>query len=330
MLALLPLVLACAGGDPAVVRRPHRGDGGATSGDGGSGTDGGGWTDGGSGTDGGSPTEGDDTGTDGGSPAPLPLVVVTWNLESGDATLASHTERVAAVTGEALWAFEEVQNEDWARAVAEAAADADQAPFEVLVGTTGGADHLALAWEPDRLDLLDWEELDQVNVGGNVRAPLVGHFRLAEGGELLVMVNHLWRSDEDARHRQASLLHDWALEQTLPVIALGDYNFDWQVEGGEVHHDAGYDLLTADGAWTWIQHDPLWETHCSDYDSVLDFVFLGASAAGWTGRAEVIAPEGPQCEDTPTRSDHRPVWAELEPAPTPRRGSPASRRRWRR
>jgi endonuclease/exonuclease/phosphatase family metal-dependent hydrolase len=78
----------------------------------------------------------------------------------------------------------------------------------------------------------------------------VAHFRLKPAGpELLFMVNHLYRGNADGRHEQARLLNAWAREQTIPVIAVGDYNFDWDVTTGETVHDQGYDLLTAEGVF---------------------------------------------------------------------------------
>jgi len=73
-----------------------------------------------------------------------------------------------------------------------------------------------------------------INVGGNVRAPLVAQLRLKPAGpEFLFMVNHLYRSNTEWRHEQARLLNAWARSQTLPVIAVGDYNFDWDVSNGD-------------------------------------------------------------------------------------------------
>jgi hypothetical protein len=35
------------------------------------------------------------------------------------------------------------------------------------------------------------------------------------------------------------MLNGWARIQTLPVIAVGDYNFDWSVTNGEAGHERG-------------------------------------------------------------------------------------------
>jgi endonuclease/exonuclease/phosphatase family metal-dependent hydrolase len=129
-----------------------------------------------------------------------------------------------------------------------------------------------------------------------------------------VVVNHLWRTDNDARHEQAALLNAWAAEQTLPLVFVGDYNFDWDVPtDGAAWHDAGYDLLTADGVLEWVKLDPLEKTQCSSYyDSVLDFTFVGGEAKTWPASATVPPLPDDYCTfDTWDRSDHKPVVATL-------------------
>ena len=79
------------------------------------------------------------------------------------------------------------------------------------------------------------------------------------------------------------MLNAWAAKQQLPVVAVGDYNFDWDIANGAANHDLGYDLMTTQGAWDWVQPDSLVTTQCSGwpcrYDSVLDFVFTAGQAS---------------------------------------------------
>ncbi len=251
-----------------------------------------------------------DTGT--APPEPDEVRLVAFNVESGDADpVVVAAEGVATQAGEALWALSEVDGEAAAEVLVAAAADAgtDQ-DFRYVLGTTGWDDRLALAWDDARFSLEDWEELDEINVGGTVRAPLVGRLReRATGVEVTLVVNHLWRTDEAGRHAQAALLHDWGLEQEGPVVLAGDFNFDWDVTSGR--HDRGYDLLTADGAFTWLRPATLVASQCSSfYDSVLDFVFVNPAAEAWAGESEILFPEREWCL-LPGGSDHRPVEAHL-------------------
>lgn len=251
-------------------------------------------------------------------PEPAEIAVITLNVESGDSVAETVAETVARHRGEALWGFTEVRDRAYLDTLAAAAAGADRPPFATLLGTTGYELRLALAWDESRLDLVDHEELHEINVGGTVRAPLVGRFRVVENdAELLVVVNHLWRTDRAARHEQSSLLNAWAREQALPAVSLGDFNYDWGVEDGDASHDRGYDLLTEDAVWTWVRPDPLVMTQCNfQYNSVLDFVFVAGGAREWPATAEILETQSSYCHDDERRTDHRPVRADLLiPAP---------------
>ena len=95
---------------------------------------------------------------------------------------------------------------------------------------------------------------------------------------------------------------------TSPRIACGDYNYDWQVKGGDFDHDRGYDLLVANSVISWVRPEKLVRTQDSHYNSVLDFVFCSYSL--WRGESEIIVREGDFPDDRNT-SDHRPVAAKF-------------------
>ncbi len=239
------------------------------------------------------------------------VIVVGFNTESGDADPDVVADVIEVLDGVDLWGFSEVRNNSWASIFTEAAAEGEGASFAMILGSTGGADRLLIVYNDDLLDLVRYFELEHINIGGHVRAPLVGEFTVTEtGASFYFMVNHLYRSNEEARHQQAELLNDWADEQTLPVIAVGDYNFDWDVGDGENDHDAGYDNMVEDGVFAWIRPAVLVKTQCSPrFDSVLDFVFVSGNAQNWSGTSEILRREASYCNDTDETSDHRPVWA---------------------
>lgn len=62
------------------------------------------------------------------------------------------------------------------------------------------------------------------------------------------MVNHLYRSNNERRHAQAQGLNEWARSQTLPVIATGDYNFDWHFQTGDTQIRSRFRLRCRPGA----------------------------------------------------------------------------------
>jgi hypothetical protein len=184
---------------------------------------------------------------------------------------------------------------------------------------------LAALYDDTRFDLVAWYEIDAINTTGNARAPLVLHLQDTRSGvDFLFMVNHLYRSRDAERHTQAQLLNAWAAAQTLPVIAVGDYNFDWEVVGGEQRHDRGYDLMTAGERWEWVRPPQLFTTQCSGwpcrYESVLDFVFVAGAAQEWAAESEIAVFPGDFPDDTAT-SDHRAVLATFQPPGGEARGA---------
>jgi hypothetical protein len=78
---------------------------------------------------------------------------------------------------------------------------------------------------------------------------------------------------------------------------------------GDEDHDAGYDLLTADGVFAWVRPEaPLVPTQYSEHESVLDFIFVAGGFLGWEAAATIVVQPG-DFPDTAATSDHRPVMA---------------------
>jgi hypothetical protein len=239
------------------------------------------------------------------------LKVVGFNVESGGANpefLAKNY--ISPMQGVDVWGFSEVEDRSWADTFVAATAMGESGQFNSILGTTGGADRLLIIYNGDRLELVRHFELAEVNIEGKVRAPLVAQFRLKSNQrEFLFMVNHLYRSNSKARHEQAQRLNEWAKTQNLPIITVGDYNFDWTVSG-KPKHDKGYDYLTANDVFAWVQPQNLLPTHCNTkYKSVLDFVFVSGAAKNWSPSSEILFPEASYCPDTAQKSDHRPIAA---------------------
>lgn len=254
--------------------------------------------------------------------AQIPLQIVAWNVESGGADPAVIRNEIASFDGIDLWGLSEVPDETAALLFELGAEEGEEADFSTLLGTTGNNDRLAVLYDDDRFDLVAGFELGELQISSGLRAALVAHLReSASGVELLFVVNHLARSSTASRHQQATLLREWAAAQTLPVIAVGDYNFDFAVTGGDTDHDTGLDLLLADGVFAWLRPDVLVRTQCSAdatavteddcrFDSVLDFVFVAGDARSWSGRSEIVVRTA-DFPDSDTTSDHRPVFAEF-------------------
>jgi len=247
------------------------------------------------------------------------LTVVSFNVESGGADpVVIATQQMGPLEGVDIWGLSEVQNEAWVRALETGAEVGENADFGSVLGTTGGGDRLAVLYNSNLLEAIGHEELTELNFGGRVRAALVVRFRLRQTDEeFLFMVNHLYRSETEQRHEQARLLNAWVQQQALPVVAVGDYNFDFDVTNGDQgNRDPGFDLLTQNAAFVWVRPDNLVATFCStEYNSILDFVFVANAAKTWTVKSsEVLFADSSSnyCPDDEITSDHRPILATFQ------------------
>lgn len=250
--------------------------------------------------------------------ATVSLHVVGYNVESGDAEAATIAGHVEMISGEHIWGFSEVENQQWLDSFTVAADDDEQGRFANVLGTTGWSDRLGVAWDTSKVTYESHEELQSIGFN-SYRAPLVVTFLLNDTDvRFKFMVNHLARGNADVRHDQAVLLNDWAQTEALPVVSVGDFNFDWDVENGDVDHDMGYDNLTLAGRWTWIRPDDLVKTQCTfREDSVLDFVFAAGGAKDWASEGDILLRGNVYCQDNNLIPDHRPVQAVFHvPLPT--------------
>jgi hypothetical protein len=187
-------------------------------------------------------------------------------------------------------------------------------------GLTGGADRLLIIYDTERLQLVSYSELFRqgdiqiVDEAWRHRAPLVCQFRdMVTGAEFVLTLNHLARTDSGLRLRQAKALRQWAEVQTVPIIAIGDYNFDYSFVT-QTGNEAFTEFLDG-GTWTWVKPDPLVDTNWADHDgdgsddypdSMLDFVFLAGAVQDWPAECDVVVRDGDFPDDQST-SDHRPV-----------------------
>ena len=105
----------------------------------------------------------------------------------------------------------------------------------------------------------------------------MGHFRDRESGvDFLITVNHLARGNENIRRRQAAGLRKWAEAQSLPLIAIGDYNFDYdfRTKAGNM----AFQLFTKDNVWKWLRPEELVDSNWADNNPrCLTFCGLTAS-----------------------------------------------------
>ena len=245
-----------------------------------------------------------------------PLSVISYNVESDDLDDTNPrlvAEDIREIAGPDLWGLSEVADREAADIFARAAA-VPGADFESVFGTTGTLDKLQIIYNKNNLELLDSEELD--NVGGS-RSPLVAHFKfLPTGREFLFTVNHFNRGSESKRNRQAENLREWAAAQSLPVIAVGDYNFDFDL--AEKKGNRAFDIFQQKDVMTWIEPNCLKTNSCPptgtqcdpNYASILDYVFVSGSAKTWPAESEILFIQKSVCEkEKEGFSDHYPLAA---------------------
>ena len=239
------------------------------------------------------------------------LKFFAWNVESEGADPKVIANQLASEFGRYdLFALTEVLPEsaqDFASAVG------DQ--YRFVLSETGNNDRMMLIYNSNTLNLVRSFEIHDINYRNRYRSPLVGHFRDAlTGKEMLIMVNHLARGSEKTRQIQAKDLVQWARNQNLPIVALGDYNFDYVFESRKGNE--AFRLFMQDNIWRWIEPIELIDTNWydnpqepdgkDDYPgSMLDFAFVAGGAKDWTTSCKIIVRDGDFPDDKST-SDHRP------------------------
>ena len=242
----------------------------------------------------------------------LELKVMSFNLESGDSDIAFLANQIAEINeGTDVLAFQEVLPQ-WPEKIIAAVNSKRGGTYSYVLGRTGQGDRLLTVYNTNALYLKDSYEIDHINIGGKVRAPLVTVFSSTEDGKNFIVVNnHLYRSKNNIRHNQAKALNTWGQQQAHPIIAVGDYNFDWSIAGK--YRDQGYDNFIANGVFQWIKPSTLVKTQCSKvYNAVLDFIFVGGGGKKIRGDSHILFPDPAYCIDNTIKSDHRPVTAWIQ------------------
>ena len=239
--------------------------------------------------------------------------MLSWNVESEGADSSVIADQLTALNAKDhydVFALSEVLPGDFGKF-----RDALGQHYRYVFSKSGHNDRLEILYNEDKFELLRHFEINEINILNRYRAPLVAHLRdRVNGTEFLVMVNHLARGKAEIRQQQATKLVEWARDQTLPVFALGDYNFDFVFETRK--GNPGFENMMRDNIWDWVEPSELIDTNWydnpkhpdgkDDYPgSILDFAFVAGPAKDWKSVCNVIVREGDFPDDEKT-SDHRP------------------------
>lgn len=277
---------------------------------------------------------------------------IGWNMqstfpnrpqESDPEHLAQQIEDKGRVD---LWGFSEVAGSidaETFRAAAEKGSN-DGSSYRLVLGTTGARqqqnpqrdDRLAIVFNEDQFEMVGQKMELFSFVGNNLsrRAPLVVHLKgKTTGTQFLFMVNHFSRGNASHRLEQSEMLNEFArnLAPNLPLIAVGDYNLDFNATasednpkltlGDEGMRDPGFDALLKDDHLRWLRPQALVRTEDSR-NTVLDFVFIANRPSDWFGVSRILERGGNKpasvsaFSDDGDETDHRPVEAIVTNDPT--------------
>lgn len=185
--------------------------------------------------------------------------------------------------------------------------------FDYIVSNSGTSDKLQIIYNQKRFELLELRELMNMTFGNpHLRGALIGLFEHRKTkNKFYVMLNHLYRSNAEKRHEQSDILYEWVSQQDLPIIAVGDYNYDWDINDGKSKHDKGFDILTQNNLLRWLQPKELVPTHCDkQYNTILDFVFINRIEKTWQAKSKILQQTESFCiNEKQGGSDHRPIFS---------------------
>ena len=246
------------------------------------------------------------------------LNFIGWNVESDGNDPQVIAKQLSGFQGYDLFALTEVRGRPSYRTYT-AAFNRMWKNAKTVLPETGRDDRLMVAFNADVLELLKAEELNDLNPQMKYRSPFALTLRhKPTGTTFILMNNHLARGNATNRQAQALGLREWARTQTLPVIAMGDYNFDYVFT--DKRGNQSFADFMQDGIWKWIQPEEWVDSNWYDGDkdgkddypgSMLDFAFVAGPAKDWKCQCRIISWEGDFPDDDST-SDHRPVELSIE------------------
>ncbi|KFZ37983.1 hypothetical protein HR45_05580 [Shewanella mangrovi] len=236
-----------------------------------------------------------------------PITVMGYNVEGGykpDATEPTVAGYIQQAPKADVYMLSELTI-SWAKPLAKTMGDYQFVASKNAIETT---DALGIFFNPQRFSLVDQSEL-VFGVNKYERPALIATLKDRTTGKTVTIVgNHLMRGAAEQRQQQARMLVQWVKQQADTVIALGDYNFDYDLPTAKGNQ--AFNLFMDSGEWHWIKPSKLIKSNCdANYNSILDFVFVHGSYQSAT--SNILFPEEEYCHDDEQRPDHRPVVATI-------------------
>lgn len=259
------------------------------------------------------------------SPESRQFTVVSWNVASRRGDLQLAALRMAKFQDVHLWGLCDLPDGRTAEMLVDAVRENETGEFVGIISRTEGRDLSCIIYDKTRFELVRAFEIDWTNRlwytrGMPVRPPLVAHLRhRATGQELLFMVNRL----QDCRiDKQAAALNAWAASRSLPVVAVGTYDFQYDPDSGPLCPDGQEALLAfiANGILRWLAPDNPVATLDWDRTVINDFIFVANTLGRLSGRSHIVVEPADFSDDT-LGSDHRPIQAVFTVTPVSDAGS---------
>jgi hypothetical protein len=242
--------------------------------------------------------------------------VLSWNIEIGGSDPAVIQSQLETMRGTFdILALSEVPEDELKRFGSFFQSDS------FIAGRSGDNACLLIAWNGDKLEMVDHQELLQWNniqlAQNSLNPPLVSTFKVKGTDRAFQLVNnHFIRGSAQRRNQQAEAMVGWAEKQTIPVVAVGDYNmdYDFPTEKG----NAAFDIMLKGNVFQWVKPTKLIDTNWADRDkdgmddypdSMLSFTFTAHYK--WKCSVNVIVRDG-DFPDDKTTSDHRPTLTTIE------------------
>ena len=249
------------------------------------------------------------------------ISILAWNVESGGNDPAVIAQKIVELSGYDVYCLCEVHADNFGRYKS-----ALGTGFASVNSNTGRGDLLQIIFNSNRFELLQQKELHRYGNhelnNGTHRSPLFVRLRdRASGFEFIVMTNHLARRNADLRTQQAAGLREWARDQNVAIINIGDFNMDYDFRTKK-GNDAFVEMLR-DNVWMWVKPTEFIDTNWSDPDgdgndnypdSMLDFAFVAGPAKEWNPASKVVVHDD-DFPDDGTTSDHRPIELRLTISP---------------
>ena len=230
---------------------------------------------------------------------------LAWNVQSKESDARVIADQLRQLPGYDVYCLTEVLRRSFP--IYKAALPG----YQAIESTSGHSYRMMILFNREKFELLEQKELHQLNNGSH-RSPFYVRLRdKRTKTELIVMTNHLPRKNNDLRQKQAAGLREWARDQPVGVVNIGDFNMDYSFKRRK-GNDAFPEMLR-DNIWKWIPPEPLVDTQWSDRNgkdaypnSMLDFAFVSGPAKTWNPQCRVIVREG-DFPDSAKTSDHRPI-----------------------